>query len=192
MKKKSFALAGVAQWVGVSLGTPKGWGFDFRSGHIPRLQVPSLVGACVEGNQSIFLSHINVSFSHPHLSLSLSKINKHIKKFFKKTVLVLYTIYLILDIDIKPISWKFQFFVIPAWNVFLLSHHCLQLSDILGRLHNFLAFTNAQIPDGEMWCWLGIFQYHSGYLPLLFIPHHLAAGFFTEQSALVASKVAHS
>ena len=29
----------VVQWVGASSHTPKGWGFGFRLGHTPRLQV---------------------------------------------------------------------------------------------------------------------------------------------------------
>ena len=59
------------------------------SGHIPRLQVHSLVGACVGGNQSMLLSHINVSLSLSLFPLSsfppsllfpssLPTINKHV------------------------------------------------------------------------------------------------------------------
>ena len=63
-------------WQGGSVGppshTPKGWGFDSRLGHIPRLQVWSLVGVHMEGKWSLFVFHISVS-----LSLSLSQINKH-------------------------------------------------------------------------------------------------------------------
>ena len=44
------ALAGEAQFVGASSHTPKGWGFDSWSGHIPKLQVQSSGGACVGGN----------------------------------------------------------------------------------------------------------------------------------------------
>ena len=40
--------------------TPKGHGFNPKSGHIPRLRVPSW-GAC--GRHLIVVSHINVSFS---------------------------------------------------------------------------------------------------------------------------------
>ena len=38
------------------------------SGHIPRLQVQSPVGVCTGSNQSMFLSHIDTSWS-PSLSL---------------------------------------------------------------------------------------------------------------------------
>ena len=44
------------------------WAHTEVAGSIP-------VGACTGGNQSMFLSHIDVSLS---LSLFLSKINKHI------------------------------------------------------------------------------------------------------------------
>ena len=49
--------------------------FNFQSGHVPGLRVRSPVGACTEGNQSMFLSHPDVSlpFSLPP---PLSKINK--------------------------------------------------------------------------------------------------------------------
>ena len=41
----------VAHLVGASCCTPKGCWFDPQSGHIPRWQVWSLVGACTGGNQ---------------------------------------------------------------------------------------------------------------------------------------------
>ena len=40
---------------------PKGHRFNSRSGHIPRLQIWSPVRVRTKGNQSMFLSHINVS-----------------------------------------------------------------------------------------------------------------------------------
>ena len=57
-------LVGAAQLVGASSCTPKGRGFCSWSGHIPRLQVRSLVGESMRDNQtkSVCLS----------LSLSLS------------------------------------------------------------------------------------------------------------------------
>ena len=58
------ALHSVAQLVGPSSPTPKGWGFDSQSGHVPRLKVPSPVGVNTGSNQSMFLSHIDVSLSH--------------------------------------------------------------------------------------------------------------------------------
>ena len=42
---------------------PKGYGFNSQSGHIPRLQVQSLIGEYTGGNKLMFLSHINVSLS---------------------------------------------------------------------------------------------------------------------------------
>ena len=57
-------------WVGALSYTLKVCRFDSRSGHIPRLQVQSLVGACMGGNQLVVL------FLSPFLSLS--KTNKHI------------------------------------------------------------------------------------------------------------------
>ena len=58
-------LAGVAQLVGAAAGALKGRGFDSWSGHVPGLQVQSLVGA----HQPMFLS----------LSFSLSGINIYMK-----------------------------------------------------------------------------------------------------------------
>ena len=51
---------------------PKSPWFDSWSGHMPGLQVQSLVRACVEGNRWVFLS---LSFSLPS---PLSKIKKYI------------------------------------------------------------------------------------------------------------------
>ena len=55
----------VAQLVGALFCAPKGCRLISWSGHIPRLQVQSLVRAYTRGNQSMFLS----------LSLPLSQIN---------------------------------------------------------------------------------------------------------------------
>ena len=55
------ALAGVAQLVGESSHTPKGYGFDSQSGHIPRLWVQSPDKAHSGSSQLMFPSHINVS-----------------------------------------------------------------------------------------------------------------------------------
>ena len=63
------ALAGVAQLIGASPCTPKGYGFDPQSGHTLRLWVCSQVRACKGSNQLMFLSCTDVSLS---LSLSLS------------------------------------------------------------------------------------------------------------------------
>ena len=70
----------MAQFVGASSHRPKGCGFDSWSGLIPRLWAPSLVGARMEGNRSMFLSHSNgcicLSVCHPlSLPLSLKSIN---------------------------------------------------------------------------------------------------------------------
>ena len=70
-KNKQTALAGVAQLLGASPPTPKGWGFDSQSGHMPRLKARSLVGLCMGGNQLMFLSHSRASLSLP---LSLKSI----------------------------------------------------------------------------------------------------------------------
>ena len=43
-------LTGVAQLAGVLSHKQKGCWFDFRSGHIPRLQVRSLIGAHTGSN----------------------------------------------------------------------------------------------------------------------------------------------
>ena len=59
----------MAQLVGASSPTPKGCRFYPRSGHIPGLQVRSLVGVRMGGSWSMFLLHIYVSLS---LSLPLS------------------------------------------------------------------------------------------------------------------------
>ena len=47
----------VALFVGVLSTTPKVYGFDLRSGHMPGLQVQSLVRAHMGGNQLMSLSH---------------------------------------------------------------------------------------------------------------------------------------
>ena len=87
------ALARVAQAVGASSRKPNGGGFDFRSGHIPRLRVQSPVGECTRRNQLIFLLTLMgfLCFFNLFLSLpsSLSKGNKKkcprlgIKNYFK-------------------------------------------------------------------------------------------------------------
>ena len=61
------ALAGCLL-VGASSHALKCWGFDPLLGHTPRLWVQSTVGAYMGGNQSMYLSHINVSL-FPLLSL---------------------------------------------------------------------------------------------------------------------------
>lgn len=63
------ALASIARLVGASPHTPKGRGFHFQSRYIPRLQVLSPVVTLIGDNQSVFLSHIDVSVSPPFLSL---------------------------------------------------------------------------------------------------------------------------
>ena len=112
-KKMSFSPAGVAQLVGASSHTPKGWQIDPQSGHTPRLWVWSLVGAYTGGNWSTFLSHNDVCLSFflflslslslslslylslfsapPHCSSSLSKINKHILKWGLKRCYLCFT-----------------------------------------------------------------------------------------------------
>ena len=67
--------------VRASAHTPKGCGFDSCSEHIPRLRVRSLVGACMGGNTSMFLFHIDVSISLP---CPLSKITYPQARFKKK------------------------------------------------------------------------------------------------------------
>ena len=71
--KEIFGPGWVAALAGALSHTPKGCGFDSQSGHMPRLWVRSLVGACTGG------THTDVSL-YLLLSLSsfLSKINKHI------------------------------------------------------------------------------------------------------------------
>ena len=66
--KRHCALASVAQLVGRALShKPKGHQFESQSGHVPELQVRSLVRGNVEGNKLMFLPHIDIS-----LPLSLS------------------------------------------------------------------------------------------------------------------------
>ena len=57
-RKMRIALAGVAQLIGALSCTLKVGGL-IPSGHIPSLWV----GVCMGGNQSMFLSHIDVSLS---------------------------------------------------------------------------------------------------------------------------------
>ena len=56
----------------VSSHKPKDRGFNSQSGQTPGLLVWSPVGACTGGNQSMLLSHIDVSLSHQCFSPSLS------------------------------------------------------------------------------------------------------------------------
>ena len=56
------ALASVGQLVGTLSHRPKGSEFVSWPGHMPRLQVQSLVGVRARANQSMFLSHITISF----------------------------------------------------------------------------------------------------------------------------------
>ena len=64
------------------LGTPKGWGFDSSSGHVSRLWVQSLFGACMEGpNRCFSLTSMFLSLS---LSLCLPLSLRSIDIFFKK------------------------------------------------------------------------------------------------------------
>lgn len=53
----------MAQLVGASTQTPNASGLNSQSEHIPKLQVQSPVGIGREGNQEMFLSHINVCLS---------------------------------------------------------------------------------------------------------------------------------
>ena len=76
-----FSSSQVAQIVAVSSGTSKVCGFDSWSGHIPRLQVRSLVRVCMRSNQLMFLSHTEVSLS---LTVSLKSVNISSGKAFKK------------------------------------------------------------------------------------------------------------
>ena len=57
------ALVDVNQLDRASSHVLKCCGFDSLSGHIPKLQVQSLVWECMEGSQLMFLSHIDVSLS---------------------------------------------------------------------------------------------------------------------------------
>ena len=60
--KKWSSPGEAGQLVGACAGTPRGAGFDSRSGHVPRLRVPSLVWEQL----------INVSLTPMFLSLPLS------------------------------------------------------------------------------------------------------------------------
>ena len=73
---KCLALARVAQLVRVSSYNPKVVDSILGSRHMPGLRVQSPMG----GNQSMFLSQIDVSLSLPP---SLFKINRHKKKKMK-------------------------------------------------------------------------------------------------------------
>ena len=70
------ALAGVTQLDGALSCRPKGHRFDSQSGHIARLWVRSQSGRKQEDNQSMVLSHTDVSLS---LFLSLPLFLKTIK-----------------------------------------------------------------------------------------------------------------
>ena len=61
----------MASFVGASSHGLKGCGFDSWSRHILRLWVQSPVGVWAAGNQSMFLSCIDVALSLPPLPLSL-------------------------------------------------------------------------------------------------------------------------
>ena len=62
----------------------KGGRFHSRSGHVPGVQVQSLVWVPTEGNHSMFLSHVDVSLSFS-LPFPLSKIKDGIKKHSPKS-----------------------------------------------------------------------------------------------------------
>ena len=53
-------LASMAQLVGALFHKPKSCRFNSQSGHMPGLQVRSLVWARMRGNRLVLLSHINV------------------------------------------------------------------------------------------------------------------------------------
>ena len=80
----------MAQLVGALSCAPEGRGLDSQLGHISRLRVQSLVGVYTEGNQLMFLYHINISLSF--LSF-IFKINKNVSgdnflfNFFKNSVI---------------------------------------------------------------------------------------------------------
>ena len=73
LRKQLLALACVLQFVGVLSCALRGCGFDSWWGHVPGLQVPSPVRGHMGGNQSMFLSHINVSLPPPPSSLKVIK-----------------------------------------------------------------------------------------------------------------------
>ena len=58
--------------------------FDFQSGHMPRLQVQTLVGAHMAGNQLMFLSHVDVSLSLPLKSMETCSVGGFLKKAMKR------------------------------------------------------------------------------------------------------------
>ena len=61
--------------VGASFSARKGYRFHSLLGHTPKFRVQFLVRACTGGNQSMFLSHIDValSLSPPPLKINLEK-----------------------------------------------------------------------------------------------------------------------
>ena len=66
LKKNSVStLASVAQLVWISSCNPEGHRFGSWSGHMPGLQVQLPIEVCLGGNQSMFLSHIDVSLPLP-------------------------------------------------------------------------------------------------------------------------------
>ena len=64
-----------AQWVGGSSCTPDDCRFNSQSGHMPRLQVRSLVGVSTGSNQWMFLSLSN-QFKIPYPRVKIKKINR--------------------------------------------------------------------------------------------------------------------
>ena len=78
----------MAQLVGVLSYTTKVCRFDSWSGHIPRLQVRSLVGLLMRGNIPMFLPHVSLSpSSPPSVPLSLKSINIFSNEDCKKKML---------------------------------------------------------------------------------------------------------
>ena len=83
----SFGSGPVAQLFGALPCTRKGYRFNSQSGHILRLWVQPPFVVHMGGNQSVFLSQINVSssfFFSPHLPLSLKSINISLGEDLKK------------------------------------------------------------------------------------------------------------
>ena len=81
----------MAQLAGESSYTPKDCGFDPWSGHIARLQAESPVKVHTRGNQSMFISNIDVNVPLS-LHFSLSKINKHILGWGFKNIFLMTTV----------------------------------------------------------------------------------------------------
>ena len=73
-KKKKHSPGWVAQLTGASFCAPKCCVYDSPSGHIPRLQVRSLVRVHTGGNRSMFLS-LFLSVSHSPYLPSLKSMN---------------------------------------------------------------------------------------------------------------------